>query len=209
MTRSGLGYYKYKESRAVGPGLHVDDREAQGVGDLAGRETLDVAQHNDRAVIDRQRSDGRRQRLPQLRLERGVLHARGPIRFAAAIVVEHGGKLVERDIGTSSTDLLTGPVRDDPVQRDRWVLGRERDPVQDVWSGLERPRSSVDVGQHVVLERQQHERIVRVQELTHRRHVGAPLRGLGVPGKHDHDLPSIRVGRDLTRALVVDPRMRR
>src|SRR2546422_7203899 len=56
------------ESRAARPTLHVGDTEAQCVGNLVGRETLDVAQHNDGAVIDRQRIDGSRQRLPQIRL---------------------------------------------------------------------------------------------------------------------------------------------
>ena len=111
-----------EQSRAMHTRPGVDDGEAEGPGDFLVREPVDVSQKHDGAVVGGQFRDGAAEYHPKLRLASRVVEAHRPVgdrRGVAAVLIEHGKQVVQRDVGAAAATapaMLMGRVGHDPIE---------------------------------------------------------------------------------------------
>jgi len=93
-----------KQPRAMHTRRDIVDGEVEDRRDVPRREPLDVAQQHDGAVVGGQLLDGGAEHYPKLDLASRVVDAHRPVddrRDVAAMLIEHGKRRVQRDIGAA------------------------------------------------------------------------------------------------------------
>src|SRR5436190_1391509 len=112
----------HPEPRAVHARLHGRQADAERLGDVGVRQSLDVVHHERRPIVGRQPVDRAFQHLAQLAGQRAFVHALGPVGHRlemTAIAVQGRQHVVERHLArlaATGTQLLVRRVRGDAIE---------------------------------------------------------------------------------------------